>query len=153
MPITVIDVNNVAKEEPDCPAPHEDYRKPVPKWDGFGNKVGACPGDKIVVAARLAVSGANGMLKIPETPVWQVDLSGLNDDNLSYLQEHCQSDLPCVGHFFVSVVRLERPPLVLKPGEYLDADGMVCSSSGPLRGSCRGAGMWEVVATLDSFKP
>ena len=80
----------------------------------------ACPGDKIEVAATLVVApnGTDGILKIPQTLPWNVDLSGLPQEDIDYLRRSCESDLPCVGHFKISVLRITHPVVTLQPGEW-----------------------------------
>jgi hypothetical protein len=102
-----------------CPPPHDDYRKPVPVWAGFGYQVNACPGDKVEVAAALVVArtGDTGVIKIPQTLPWNVDLSGLPRDQIEHLRDKCENDLPCAGHFKITILRIERGSVTLKPGE------------------------------------
>ena len=86
-----------ARAQEACPPPHDDYRRPIPVWGGFGYQVNAGPGDKIEVAAALVVapSGAHGILKIPQTLPWNVDLSGLPPDQVESLRADClRSALP-----------------------------------------------------------
>lgn len=143
-----------------CPSPHADYRRPTPVWEGFGYQVNACPGDKIEVAAELVVAqtGTQGIIKIPQTLPWHVDLAGLRPDQMSYLREHCEADLPCAAHFKISVLRIERDPLPLKPGEWREGD-QACSGNSympPRSGftSCRPMqGPARVIATLDGWRP
>ena len=113
----------------------------------------ACPGDKIEVAAALVVapSGAHGILKIPQTLPWNVDLSGLPPDQVESLRADCQSDLPCVAHFKVTVLRIERPALTVRPGEWRDGE-MVCSKDSFGTTGCRGPGAGGVVATIDGWR-
>jgi hypothetical protein len=143
-------------DEGACPPPHShsDYRKPKPVWGGFGYQVNACPGDKIEVAAALTVSASKlqGVLKIPQTLPWPVDLSGLAPDQIEYLRAHCEADLPCAAHFKVSVLGLERPPLILAPGEWREGD-MACSKDHFGTKGCHSSGAEQVSATLDGFRP
>jgi hypothetical protein len=83
-----------------CPPPHDDYRRPTPVWEGFGRQVNACPGDKIEVAASLKVHPSidRGVLQIPKTLPWHVDLAALPQVDKDHLREHCEPDLPCVAH-------------------------------------------------------
>jgi hypothetical protein len=142
-----------ARAQEACPPPHDDYRRPIPVWGGFGFQVNACPGDKIEVAAALVVasSGTHGVLKIPQTLPWNVDLSGLAPDQVESLRADCQSDLPCVAHFKVTVLRIERPALTVRPGEWRDGE-MVCSKDSFGTTGCRGPGAGRVIATIDGWR-
>jgi hypothetical protein len=50
-----------ARAQETCPPPHDDYRRPIPVWGGFGYQVNACPGDKIEVAASFLTFPAGTM--------------------------------------------------------------------------------------------
>jgi hypothetical protein len=126
-----------------CPPPHADYRKPKAVWGGFGYQVNACPGDKIEVAAALSVSAGKpqGMIRIPQTLPWNVDLSGLAPDQLAYLREHCEADLPCAAHFRITVPKIGQTERVCKES------GRVTSCQEETKDPNR------VFATLDGFRP
>jgi len=135
-----------------CPAPHEDYRKPIPSWAGFGYQINACPGDKIDVAASLIVSTAApyGILQIPQTLPWYVNLKMLSGDQIEYLRDRCESDLPCVAHFRVTVLSIQHPPVRTLPGEWREGD-LICSADyGQPR--CAGHSAGRVIATLDGWR-
>ena len=134
-----------------CPPPHDDYRRPTPVWEGFGRQVNACPGDKIEVAASLKVHPSidRGLLQIPETLPWHVDLAGLPQVDKDYLREHCEPDLPCVAHFKITVLRIiRRAPIAgeRREGEY---DCHTERSGTPI---CRVPGTEDVIATLDGWR-
>ena len=124
-----------------CPPPHDDYRRPIPVWGGFGYQVNACPGDKIEVAASLIVppDGNYGMMNIPQTLPWSVDLSGLPPEDMKYLREHCESDMPCAAHFKLTVIKIEGRAAVVRPGRWRD-------------GGCHGSASACVTATLDGWR-
>jgi hypothetical protein len=138
-----------------CPPPHDDYRRPTPVWGGFGMQVNACLGDKIEVAASLKVHPSinRGILQIPETMIWRVDLAGLPPADRDYLREHCEQDLPCVGHFKVTVLRIIRAQSGLngeigekREGEY------ACYTEASGTPFCRVPGVVTVIATLDGWR-
>jgi hypothetical protein len=106
--IAAISLATPAMAQQACPASHDDYRHPTPVWGGFGNQVNACPGDKIEVAAKLVVNPNNsfGILKIPQTSAWYLDLAGLSSSQLDNLRDSCQSDLPCVSRFKIRVIEI-----------------------------------------------
>jgi hypothetical protein len=106
--IAAISLATPAMAQEACPASHDDYRHPTPVWGGFGNQVNACPGDKIEVAAKLVVNPNNsfGVLQIPQTSAWYLDLGGLSSSQLDNLRDSCQSDLPCVSRFKIRVIEI-----------------------------------------------
>jgi hypothetical protein len=134
-----------------CPPPHDDYRRPTPVWEGFGHQVNACAGDKIEVAASLKVHPSidRGVLQIPETLPWHVDLAALPQVDKDYLREHCEPDLPCVTHFKITVLRIiRRAPIAgeRREGQY---DCHTEPSGTPI---CRVPGTEDVIATLDGWR-
>jgi hypothetical protein len=134
-----------------CPPPHDDYRRPTPVWGGFGYQVNACPGDKIEVAASLKVHPGidRGLLQIPETLPWHVDLAALPQEDRDYLRKHCEPDLPCAAHYKVTVVKVIRPAPIAgetREGEY------VCHTEPSGTPFCRVPGTSSVIATLDAWR-
>jgi len=127
------------------------YRRPTPVWGGFGYQVNACPGDKIEVAASLKVHPGidRGLLQIPETLPWHVDLAALSQEDRDYLRKHCEPDLPCAAHYKVTVVKVIRPAPIAgetREGEY------VCHTEPSGTPFCRVPGTSSVIATLDAWR-
>jgi hypothetical protein len=143
-----------------CPPPHDDYRRPVPVWGGFGYQVNACRGDKIEVGATLVVHPSidRGILQIPQTPYWHVDLAALPLQEREYLRDHCEPDLPCTGHFKVTVLRITRRLSVPDSdiGEWREsvagAGEYACHTEASGTPFCRVLGTDSVIATLYGWR-
>ena len=99
-----------AMAQANCPAPHDDYRKPTRVWAGFGYQVNACASDKIEVPVTLVVSATDryGLLKIEDTLPWYLDLAGLSSDQLDNLRDSCQNDMPCVARFKIRIIEIQH---------------------------------------------
>jgi hypothetical protein len=105
-----------------CPSPHADYRRPTPVLWGFYTQVKACPGDRVYVVAKLIVSptAPEGMIQIPQSLPWHVDISGLAAEQINYLRKTCQPDLPCVSHFRITVTHVTYPRPEVHGGQWLE---------------------------------
>lgn len=100
----------------ECPPPQADYQKPTRIYGAYGPVI-ACKGDKVEIVGRLTMptSGRWALLQVPGEDLrlpWHLDISNLPQTAVSYLRDHCESDLPCVAHFHVTIIPQppDRPP-------------------------------------------
>jgi hypothetical protein len=138
-----------------CPPPHDDYRKPTRVWRG-AELILACEGDKLEVVAPLAVHehDLGNLLVNPTSQPWVVDLAALPEAEKEYLREHCDTELPCVARYHITVVKIDQPKVQLKPGEWPGGPygDMACLKDQFGTESCRGPGRAAIIATLDGWR-